>query len=193
MSDDQPTIALGVLDGQHVAFAMLGGEILFQCTGASEEAARAAVLARLRPAGAVGVRSGALVPATGASGGAPDVADGPVFELRGGAAAARGRSDGNGFIVLAGSTARAHGTDVSRDRPLRDQLLARGVLRPAADPKLLVFAQAWRFSSASQAGGVVLDRNCSGPTAWRIPGTGQTLRDWQKASPGAPPRHEEPR
>lgn len=193
MSDDQPTIALGILDGQHVAFAMLGGEILFQCTGASEEAARAAALARLRPAEAVDVRSDALAPATGVSGIAPDIADGPVFELRGGAAAARGRSDGDGFIVLAGSTARAYGTDVSRDRPLRDQLLARGVLRPAADPQLLVFAQAWRFSSASQAGGVVLNRNCSGPTAWRIPGTGLTLRDWQKTSPGAPPRHGEPR
>lgn len=193
MSDDQPTIALGVLDGQHVAFAMLDGEILFQCTGASEEAARAAVLARLHPAGVVDVHSESLAPATGASGAAADGADAPVFELRGAAAAARGRPDGDRFVVLAGSTARAHGTDVSRDRPLRDQLLARGVLRPAADPKLLVFSQAWRFSSASQAGGVVLDRNCSGPTAWRIPGTGQTLRDWQKTSPGAPPRHEEPR
>jgi len=188
--DDQPTIVMGFLDDQHVAIAMLSGEILFQCMGASEEAARAAALARLCPAGAVDVRSDA--PAVGASGIAPDATDGPVFELRGGAAVARGRPEGDEFIVLAGSTARVYGTDISRDRPLRDQLLARGVLVPAADPQLLVFAQTWRFSSASQAGGVVLDRNCSGPAAWRIPGTGETLRDWQRTSAGAPPRHEKP-
>lgn len=90
----------------------------------------------------------------------------------------RGRETKDGFVVLAGSQARA--TEVDSARPwlhdLRQQLLAKGVLKPGDGH--LVFAQDYRFSSPSRAAAVLVGGNANGRKAWKSP-DGRTLRDIQ--------------
>lgn len=104
-----------------------------------------------------------------------------VFEV--GNAKAIGRPDNRGFLVQEGSTAaKSSGSLVNRDAEyrellVRDQILQEHPLRS----NLLVFSKDHRFPSSSKAAGVVKDGNCSGPSNWKIPDTGQTLRDWEIA------------
>lgn len=93
-------------------------------------------------------------------------------------AQAFGRPTANGFLVKAGSTAMVDGSpNKKRDRPLRDKLVADGVLVKSATPEHYRFACDHEFSSSSAAGGVIRDGNCSGPGAWKRVGDGRSLRD----------------
>lgn len=105
----------------------------------------------------------------------------PIFQLTRGQVVATGQPTDLGFRVLAGSTARAHHDGVSRDRGLRDRLVAEGVILPTENPDVLVFASDYVFSSPSTAGGVVLDANCSGPQTWRRPESGMTYKSWEES------------
>lgn len=98
------------------------------------------------------------------------------FVLRSQKAQAYGRPEGNGFLVRKGSTAMREGSPkVKRDRYERDRLVQLGVLVPDSDPELFRFSCDHLFNSASAAGGVVKDGNCSGPQSWHRPADGQSL------------------
>lgn len=66
-----------------------------------------------------------------------------------------------------------------RDRALRDRLVSEGILVKDSNPELYRFSSDYEFSSASAAGGVVRDGNCSGPGAWIRVSDGVSLRDVQ--------------
>lgn len=87
--------------------------------------------------------------------------------------------------VLRGSHATAKTDFVMNGyAPLREQLIKDGRLVPTSDPNLLEFSEDVSFPSPSAAAAVITNRNTNGRTAWRIAGTGQTLRDWQDAQLG---------
>lgn len=93
-------------------------------------------------------------------------------------AQACGRPEDDGFLVRKGSTAMQEGSPrVKRDREERDRLIKADVLVPDQDPELLRFACDHLFHSASMAGGVVKDGNCSGPQSWRRESDGKTLKE----------------
>jgi hypothetical protein len=86
------------------------------------------------------------------------------------------------FTVLAGSTATTKSDFVSNGySSLRDQLIKEGRLAATADAQLLEFKDVVTFSSASAAAAVITNRNTNGRTAWRLAGSGQTLKEWQDA------------
>lgn len=90
-------------------------------------------------------------------------------------------SDGE-FTVLKGSTATTKSDFVSNTySSLRDQLIKEGRLAATADAQLFEFKDDVTFSSASAAAAVITNRNTNGRTAWRLAGSGQTLKDWQDA------------
>ena len=100
------------------------------------------------------------------------------FVMRPQKAQAFGRPDANGFLVKQGSTAMLDGSPrVKRDREERDRLVRQGVLVADADPDLYRFARDHLFGSASVAGGVIKDGNCSGPQSWRRSADGKSLKD----------------
>jgi len=100
------------------------------------------------------------------------------FVFRAEKAQAYGRPEADGFIVRAGSTAMRNGSpSKKRDRDERDRLIRTGVLVAEVDPELLTFCRDHLCNSASQAGGLVKDGNCSGPQSWKHPTTGQTLKE----------------
>ena len=100
------------------------------------------------------------------------------FVMRPQKAQAFGRPEANGFMVRQGSTAMLDGSPrVKRDREERDRLVRQGVLVPDSDPDLYRFSRDYLFGSASVAGGVVKDGNCSGPQSWRRPSDGKTLKN----------------
>jgi hypothetical protein len=103
-----------------------------------------------------------------------------VFEFRPEKAQAYGRPlAGKEFLVLKDSTAMRHGSpNVKRDEDDRDRLLRQGVLVPDIDPDRHRFARDHVFSSSSKAAGVIKDGNASGPSLWKEPSTGITLRDY---------------
>lgn len=107
----------------------------------------------------------------------PGGADDLVLDQR--HAQGRGRETKDGFVVLAGSRARA--TVRSSAKPsltdLRRKLLDRGVL--VADGDSLRFSQDYRFSSPSTAAAVLVGGEENGRTAWRT-GEGRTLREVQE-------------
>lgn len=109
---------------------------------------------------------------------APDAAGDLTLSQRG--AEGRGRETKDGFVVLAGSRARA--TEVPSIHPylheLRQQLVSRGVL--VAEGDHLVFTQDYRFSSPSTAAGVLVGGAANGRKAWRSD-DGRMLRDIQDA------------
>lgn len=93
---------------------------------------------------------------------------GEWFVFRPQSAQAYGQPQNDGFLVRAGSTAMKEGSPkVKRDREERERLVRIGTLVADSDPDLYRFAKDHLFSSASQAGGVVKDGNCSGPQYWR--------------------------
>jgi hypothetical protein len=108
---------------------------------------------------------------------APDAAAELKLAQRG--AEDRGRETKDGFVVLAGSRARA--TEVPSIHAylseLRQQLLGRGVL--VADGEHLVFTQDFRFSSPSTAAGVLVGGAANGRRAWRS--HGRMLKEIQAA------------
>ncbi len=100
---------------------------------------------------------------------------GEVLTLSQSGAEGKGRETKDGFVVLAGSRARASEMNSIHDylRELRKQLLGKGVLAPDADH--LVFTQDFRFASPSTAAGVLVGRAANGRTAWKT-SDGKTLK-----------------
>lgn len=100
------------------------------------------------------------------------------FVIRPQKAQAYGRPEGDGFLVRKDSTAMRDGSPkVKRDRGERDRLVRQGILVPDSDPDLYRFSRDHLFPSASMAGGVVKDGNCSGPQTWRRSKDGKTLKE----------------
>ena len=87
----------------------------------------------------------------------------------------KGREIKDGFVVLAGSRARAAETKAIHNylHELRKQLLDKGVLVPDGDH--LLFTQDFRFASPSTAAGVLTGRAANGRTAWKT-SEGKTLK-----------------
>ena len=98
-------------------------------------------------------------------------------------ATARARETDDGFVVLAGSTARVapSATFPAGYLALRDQLLAQGKLVADAAPDLYRFAEDIVFASPSAAASIVAARSASGPLEWKLATSGRTYRDWREA------------
>lgn len=113
-----------------------------------------------------------------------DIDDSPVFTFSTGGASARARETEDGFVVVAGSTAKAatSSTFQAGYRALRERLLADGSLVSGASADLLTFATDVVFASPSAAAAVVAGRSASGPIEWKVAETGQSYRDWRAAT-----------
>src|SRR5690606_29285362 len=96
-------------------------------------------------------------------------------------AVATAQETDDGFVVLAGSTARRTptGTFPAGYFALRDQLIADGKLVEGHAPDLYTFATDVMFSSPSTAASIVAARSTGGPRGWRVTKTGQTYGDWR--------------
>ena len=103
---------------------------------------------------------------------------GEILTLSQSGAKGKGRETKDGFVVLAGSRARASETKAIHNylHELRKQLLGKGVLVPDGDH--LVLTQDYRFASPSTAAGVLVGRAANGRVAWKTPG-GKTLKTVQ--------------
>jgi len=104
------------------------------------------------------------------------------FEIRhkSGVKATAVEEDGE-FVVLEGSEALTGTGYVQQSYgPLKEKLMADGLLVPHGNKKLL-FVKPWSFSSPSAAAAVILDRNSNGRTEWKVRGSKQTYHDWQEA------------
>jgi len=110
-----------------------------------------------------------------------------IFTFTTAGATATARESDDGLVVLAGSTARRHGTDTfpSGYRSLRDQLVQDGHLVDGPDPLLYSFASDVCFASPSAAASIVAARSASGPREWKVEGTGMAYRDWLARRLGA--------
>ncbi|HEV2515402.1 MAG TPA: GIY-YIG nuclease family protein [Devosia sp.] len=106
-----------------------------------------------------------------------------VFSPAGASAMAIEGADG--FVVLAGSTARKGetGTFPAGYRALRDELLRDGTL--IDDGEQYRFAQDVPFTSPSAAAAIVAGRSATGPGEWKVEGTGMSYRDWKAVELGA--------
>jgi hypothetical protein len=100
---------------------------------------------------------------------------GEVLILTQSGAEGKGRETKDGFVVLAGSRARASETKSIHNflHELRKQLLGKGVLVPDSDH--LLFTQDFRFTSPSTAAGVLTGRAANGRLAWKT-AEGKTLK-----------------
>lgn len=97
-------------------------------------------------------------------------------------AQAFGRERGKQFLVEEGSTAMRDGSpNEKRNLKKRNSLIAARVLVQDKDPDLLRFTCDYLFDSASQAGGVIIDGNCSGPKLWIRLSDNKTLREIRKS------------
>lgn len=89
------------------------------------------------------------------------------------------------LTVLAKSTATAKSDFSSKGySSLRDQLISENRLVAVPGSQVLEFVEDVTFTSASAAAAVITNRNTNGRTAWRLVGTGQTLKEWQDAQLG---------
>ncbi|MTH94750.1 DUF4357 domain-containing protein [Roseibium sp. RKSG952] len=111
----------------------------------------------------------------------------PIFYLQAETAEASGIPCGETrkqFRVFMGSTAMKSGSPrVKREQALTNKLIAEGVLVDDVRPDLYRFAQDYEFTSASAAGGVIKDGNCSGREAWKSE-QGETLKTFLAAYSG---------
>jgi Domain of unknown function (DUF4357) len=110
--------------------------------------------------------------------------DDPIFELNAAGVDATARELDNGFMVLAGSTARREGTPTfpAGYQSFRDQLFKDGKLVEGTEPGLYRFAADVRFASPSAAAAIVMGRSASGPREWIVRGTSQTYKAWREAN-----------
>jgi hypothetical protein len=106
-----------------------------------------------------------------------------VFSFSTGGAAATARETEDGFVVLAGSTARKGQSDTfpAGYLALRDKLIADGQLIDDPSASTYRFAVDVQFSSPSAAASIIAARSASGPLEWKISGSGQNYRDWRAA------------
>ena len=105
----------------------------------------------------------------------------PLFVLRAESAQAYGfpAADG-GFVVLKGSTCMREGNpNRKRDLHVRDDLVRSGILVQDTDERLYRFSADHRFSSPSRAAGIVKNGNASGPSLWKDPQSGLSLKDYR--------------
>jgi hypothetical protein len=111
---------------------------------------------------------------------ATDTDAGAIFTFETAGARARARETEDGFLILAGSSARREpsSTFPAGYRVHRDRLVAAGDLVDGAGPELLTFTRDTRFASPSAAASIVAARAASGPLEWRVEGSGQRYRDW---------------
>jgi hypothetical protein len=102
------------------------------------------------------------------------------LQLHGPGANAEGKQTGDGFVVLAGSLARAETVPSIHVylKELREVLQADGVIEQT--PEGLRFRRDHLFNSPSTAAGVVLGRAANGRTEWKD-GNGRTLKEIQSA------------
>lgn len=105
-----------------------------------------------------------------------------LFVFSTGGATAQARETDDGFIVVAGSTAKGTASDTFPKGyvVLRDQLLRDGSLVADERGELYRFITDVRFSSPSAAASIVAARNASGPIEWKVAETGQTYREWRE-------------
>lgn len=117
--------------------------------------------------------------------------EGAIFAFSPNGASARAQETDEGFVVLAGSTARRtpSGTFPAGYAVLRAKLLANGQMVDASSPDLYSFAADVVFSSPSAAASIVAARSASGPLEWKLD-TGQNYRDWRLA--GLSPARQRP-
>jgi hypothetical protein len=110
----------------------------------------------------------------------------PTFAFSTAGATARARETDDGFVVLAGSTARRapSGTFPAGYLALREKLRAAGQLVDSSSTDHYRFATDVVFSSPSAAASIVSARSASGPIEWKVEGTGQAYRDWRAATLG---------
>lgn len=103
------------------------------------------------------------------------------LHVSGPSAQATGADTPEGFIVKAGSTARANPVASIHKWlvDIRDALVAQGILIPQGDHFL--FTQDYAFDSPTSAAGVVLGRSANGRVEWKT-ANGQTLKELQIAS-----------
>ena len=108
----------------------------------------------------------------------------PSFIFSTGGASATARETDDGFVVLAGSTAKAatSATFQAGYRALRERLLSDGSLVAGPSPDLLAFGTDVVFASPSAAAAIVAGRSASGPIEWKLTDTGQPYRDWRAAT-----------
>lgn len=104
-----------------------------------------------------------------------------VFTFSTAGATATARESDDGFVVLAGSTARRQGTETfpAGYQAHRDQLVQDGRLVDGPSPELFRFDADVAFASPSAAASIVAARSASGPREWKLRGTGQSYRDWR--------------
>ncbi len=86
--------------------------------------------------------------------------------------------------VLAGSRGTTESFVTNIYASLRQQLMNDGRLVPTDNPRFVEFAEDVTFASPSAAAAVITNRNTNGRTAWRLVGTGQTLKEWQDSQLG---------
>jgi hypothetical protein len=105
----------------------------------------------------------------------------PFFTFATAGASATGQETEDGFVVLAGSTARraSSSTFPAGYAALRDKLVASGQLGQGATPDVWMFALDVTFTSPSAAASIVSGRSASGPLEWKIQPQGLTYREWR--------------
>jgi hypothetical protein len=119
-----------------------------------------------------------------ASEAASNMDDDVMFAFATAGASATAHETEEGFVVLAGSTARHTPTETfpAGYLALRDQLVADGKLAGGPAPDLYTFTSDVVFSSPSAAASIVAARSASGPREWKVNGTGQMYKDWKAAA-----------
>jgi hypothetical protein len=107
--------------------------------------------------------------------------DDAAFAFATAGASAIARETEEGFVVLAGSTARRAPTDTfpAGYLTLRNHLLADGKLTDGATSDLYTFTSDVVFTSPSAAAAIVAARSASGPREWKVKETGQMYKDWK--------------
>jgi hypothetical protein len=124
-----------------------------------------------------------VVPVTPPDGGSSATGS-PIFKFSTGNASATARETDDGFVVLAGSMAKAStsATFQAGYRSLRERLMSGESLVPGPSPDVLKFATDVVFASPSAAAAIVAGRSASGPIEWKVAETGQSYRDWRAAT-----------
>ncbi len=112
----------------------------------------------------------------------------PVFTFATGGASATGQETEEGFVIVAGSTARraTSGTFPAGYAALRDKLVGSGQLAAGSTPDVWVFAADVMFTSPSAAASIVSGRSASGPLEWKIQPQGLSYRDWRGSQIDSP-------
>ena len=109
--------------------------------------------------------------------------DSPTFVFSTSGARATAMETEDGFVVLAGSTARRRTSDTfpAGYHALREKLIADRQLVDGPSADLLSFAVDVTFSSPSAAASIVAARSASGPLEWKLGDTSTSYRDWRAA------------